>query len=61
MFCVAGLALKVLSVATAEAAAISLERVYLPEKQKRTEMLTGSAAEIAAQIVEKLKFEVRVL
>jgi electron transfer flavoprotein beta subunit len=42
-------------------AAIELARVYLPEKQKKTEMLTGSATEIANQIVEKLKFEVRVL
>jgi electron transfer flavoprotein beta subunit len=41
--------------------AIELERVYLPEKQKKTEMLTGSAAEVAAKIVEKLKFEVRVI
>lgn len=41
--------------------AISLERVYLPEKQKKTEMLTGSPDEIAAKIVEKLKFEVRVI
>jgi electron transfer flavoprotein beta subunit len=38
-----------------------LDRVYLPEKQKKTEMLTGTAAEVAAKIVEKLKFEVRVL
>jgi electron transfer flavoprotein beta subunit len=45
----------------AGAAAIALERVYLPQKQKRTEMLTGTAAEVAAQIVEKLRFEVRVL
>jgi electron transfer flavoprotein beta subunit len=41
--------------------AISVERVYLPEKQKKTEMLTGSPDEIAAKIVEKLKFEVRVI
>jgi electron transfer flavoprotein beta subunit len=41
--------------------AIELTRVHLPEKQKRTEMLTGTAAEIAARLVEKLKFEVRVL
>lgn len=41
--------------------AITLERVYLPEKQKKTEMLTGSAAEVANKIVEKLKFEVRVI
>jgi len=41
--------------------AVSLERVYLPEKVKRTEMLTGAPAEVAAKIVEKLKFEVRVI
>lgn len=41
--------------------AVTMERVYLPEKAKKTEMLTGSAAEVAAQIVEKLKFEVRVI
>ncbi len=41
--------------------AVAMERVYLPEKVKRTEMLTGSAAQVAAQIVEKLKFEVRVI
>jgi electron transfer flavoprotein beta subunit len=35
--------------------------VYLPEKQKKTEMLTGTPAEVAAKIVEKLKFEVRVI
>ena len=40
---------------------ISLQRVYLPEKQKKTEMLTGSPDEVAAKIVEKLKFEVRVI
>ena len=40
---------------------ITLERVYLPEKQKKTEMLTGTPAEIAAKLVEKLKFEVRVI
>ncbi len=40
---------------------IDLAKVYLPSKQKKTEMLQGSPAEIAAQIVEKLKFEVRAL
>jgi electron transfer flavoprotein beta subunit len=43
------------------APAIELARVYLPEKQKRTVMLTGSPAEIAAQLVDKLQSEVRVL
>ena len=47
--------------AAAGAQAIALERVYLPEKQKKTEMLTGSPAEVAAKLVEKLKFEVRVI
>ena len=41
--------------------AVALERVYLPEKQKKTEMLTGSPDEVASQIIEKLKFEVRVI
>ena len=45
----------------AGAKAVSLEKVYLPEKQKKTEMLTGTPAEIAAKLVEKLKFEVRVI
>jgi electron transfer flavoprotein beta subunit len=41
--------------------AVELVRVHLPEKQKRTEMLTGSPAEIAGQLVAKLQNEVRVL
>jgi len=41
--------------------AIELTCVYLPEKQKRTQMLTGTPAEIAAQLVDKLQSEVRVL
>ena len=47
--------------AAAGAKAVEMERVYLPDKVKKTEMLTGTAAEVAAQIVEKLRFEVRVL
>ena len=42
-------------------AALELNRVYLPEKQKQTVMLTGTPDQIAAQLVEKLKFEVRVI
>lgn len=45
----------------AGARAITLERVYLPEKQKKTEMLTGTPTEVATKLVEKLKFEVRVI
>jgi len=47
--------------ANSTAPAIALERVYLPQKQKKTEMLTGTPAEVAAKLVEKLKFEVRVI
>jgi len=38
-----------------------LERVSLPQKQKSTQMLSGSPKEAAAALVEKLKFEARVL
>ncbi|HZY61505.1 MAG TPA: electron transfer flavoprotein subunit beta/FixA family protein [Edaphobacter sp.] len=47
--------------AVGAAPTITLERVYLPEKQKQTEMLTGTPAEMAAKLVEKLKSEVRVI
>jgi electron transfer flavoprotein beta subunit len=43
------------------APAVVLERVALPTKQKSTQMLGGSAKEAAAALVEKLKFEARVL
>jgi electron transfer flavoprotein beta subunit len=36
-------------------------KVAPPERVKRTEMLTGPADEVAAKIVEKLKFEVKIL
>jgi len=38
-----------------------IERVYIPKKTKKTELLTGSAKEAAAKLVEKLKHEARVL
>lgn len=38
-----------------------LEQIALPTKQKSTQMLSGSPKEIAAALVEKLKFEARVL
>jgi electron transfer flavoprotein beta subunit len=41
--------------------AVELTRIHLPEKQKHTEMLTGTPTEIAAQLVEKLRSEVRVI
>ena len=46
----------------AEAApVVVLDHVTLPQKQKSTQMLPGSPKEAAAALVEKLKFEVRVL
>ncbi len=38
-----------------------LERVYLPLRSKQTQLLTGTAKEAAAKLVEKLRFEVRVI
>jgi electron transfer flavoprotein beta subunit len=38
-----------------------VERIYVPTKSKRTEMITGPAKEAAAKLVEKLKHEARVL
>jgi electron transfer flavoprotein beta subunit len=38
-----------------------LERVSLPQKQKSTQMLTGTPREIAAALLEKLKTEAHVL
>jgi electron transfer flavoprotein beta subunit len=45
----------------APSAAVSIEKVYLPQRTKQTQMLEGSAKEAAAKLVEKLKFEVRVI
>jgi electron transfer flavoprotein beta subunit len=41
--------------------ALRLERVYLPERTKRTQLFEGSPKEAAGKLVEKLKFEARVL
>jgi electron transfer flavoprotein beta subunit len=40
---------------------VTLEQIAMPKKQKSTQMLAGSAKEAAAALVEKLKFEARVL
>lgn len=40
---------------------IALDRIYLPERTKRTQLFEGSPKEAAAQLVEKLKFEARVI
>ena len=38
-----------------------LERIYVPQKTKKTEFLSGTPKEAAAKLIEKLKFEARVL
>ncbi len=42
-------------------ASVALQSVAQPPKNKQTQMLAGSPAEQAAQLVEKLRFEVRAL
>jgi len=43
------------------AAAVALEQIALPKKQKSTQILPGSPKEAAAALVEKLRTEARVL
>ena len=43
------------------AAAVTMERVYAPPKTKQTQIFEGDARTAAARLVEKLKFEARVL
>src|SRR5579863_9870840 len=38
-----------------------VEKIYVPVKTKKTEFLTGTPKEAAAKLVEKLKFEARVI
>jgi electron transfer flavoprotein beta subunit len=45
----------------ARQASASIEKMYLPQKTKQTQILEGAAKDVAAKLVEKLKFEVRVL
>jgi electron transfer flavoprotein beta subunit len=43
------------------AGSIQLSRVYLPERTKQTQLFEGPPKEVAAKLVEKLKFEARVI
>ncbi len=38
-----------------------IEKIYVPTKTKKTEFLTGTSKEVATKLVEKLKFEARVI
>jgi electron transfer flavoprotein beta subunit len=43
------------------AAVATIEKIYSPQKSKQTQIFEGDAKTAAAQLVEKLKFEARVL
>jgi electron transfer flavoprotein beta subunit len=43
------------------AASIQLSRVYLPSRSKQTQLFDGPPKEAAAKLVEKLRFEARVI
>ena len=45
----------------AQPPSVKVERVYLPERTKRTQLFEGSPQQAAAQLVEKLKFEARAI
>jgi hypothetical protein len=38
-----------------------IERLYVPQKTKKTENIEGPAGEVAKKLVEKLRNEVRVI
>jgi electron transfer flavoprotein beta subunit len=46
---------------TAATSSLRLERIYLPHKSKRSQIFEGSPQETAAQLIDKLRFEARVL
>jgi electron transfer flavoprotein beta subunit len=49
------------SLGVPDGATQKVERIYVPQKTKKTEFLTGQPKEIAAKLVEKLRHEARVL
>ena len=38
-----------------------VEKIYVPTKTKKTEFLTGTPKDVASKLIEKLKFEARVI
>ena len=49
------------SLGVADAATQRVERIYVPQKTKKTEIISGSPKEAAAKLIEKLRHEARVL
>jgi electron transfer flavoprotein beta subunit len=46
---------------TAAAPPVRLERIYLPQKSKRSQIFEGTPQETASQLIDKLRFEARVI
>ncbi|MBV9442310.1 MAG: electron transfer flavoprotein subunit beta, partial [Acidobacteriaceae bacterium] len=40
---------------------LDVDRIYLPQRSKQTQVFTGDPRQIAQQLAEKLKFEARVI
>ncbi len=49
------------SLGASATASVRLDRIYMPEKTKRSQIFDGPAKEAATQLVEKLRFEARVI
>jgi electron transfer flavoprotein beta subunit len=47
--------------AASTTSAAQIDKVYLPQRSKQSQILTGDPREVAKQLVEKLKFEARVI
>jgi electron transfer flavoprotein beta subunit len=47
--------------ASATTSSVKLDRIYMPEKTKRSQIFDGPAKEAAAKLIEKLRFEARVI
>jgi electron transfer flavoprotein beta subunit len=43
------------------AASVEISRLYMPERIKQTQLFEGAPREAAAKLVEKLRFEARVI
>jgi electron transfer flavoprotein beta subunit len=46
---------------TAAKGTATIDKIYVPHKSKQTQIFEGDAKTAAAKLVEKLKFEVRVI
>jgi electron transfer flavoprotein beta subunit len=49
------------TLAVASTSSVAIDRLHLPERTKRTQLLEGSPKDAAAKLIEKLRFEARVI